>query len=85
MTKVYTQTYYGVSNQPIRDKSLWFSHCCGATFIPEPTEKVNVRGSHKGIKVWPGAIGKPYKGRKQQVDHVVTRNGTLTVSVRHEF
>ncbi len=82
-TAIYRQEYYGAPR--LRENGNWFAWCCGATYIPKPKPNTKVSGSHKGIKVWAGAVGEPYKGKKQTVDHVVTRNGTITVSVRHDF
>lgn len=81
---IYSHSYYGVSVNPI-NRGGWFANCCGATYISRPKPNAKVTGTHKGIKVWAGAVGKPYKGKKQTVDHVVTRNGTITVSVRHDW
>jgi hypothetical protein len=84
MTSVYRHNYYGASHEPMGNEA-WFCNCCGASYIAKPKPDAKVSPAHKGIRVWAGAVGAPYKGPKQTVDHLVTRNGTITVSVRHDF
>lgn len=74
---------YKANSNRMADR-VWFANCCGATYS-KVTPKTNTQGGHKGIKVWDGAIGTEYKGEKQSLTHVKTRNGTISVSIRHAW
>ncbi len=65
--------------------SGFFANCCGATYTKTITEKTKVSAGHKGIRVFEKEIGTPYQGDKQSLHHVKTRNGTITVSIRHTW
>lgn len=62
--------------------STWFSNCCGAKYIKEPTQANMTRG-YRGIRVAVGEILKPGVNKKQTVNVVNTKNGPLTIGVRH--
>lgn len=69
----------------MRAGSKWFADCCGATYKWHPDEKTKVTALHKGILVFDRIIGKEYKGKKQDVSHIKTRNGNLTICIRHTY
>ena len=64
--------------------SSWFASCCGARYS-KVTDKTKFQQGHKGILVFDGAVGKEYKGTKQSLTHVKTKNGTITVGIRHTW
>jgi len=59
-----------------------FSFCCGATYQKKITEKTKFTAAHKGIRVFDGLKHTPYVGPVMQLDHIKTRNGDITVSIR---
>jgi hypothetical protein len=65
--------------------SGFFADCCGATYTKTISDKTNVYATHKGIRVFDQEFGTPYQGNKQSLHHVKTRNGTITVSIRHTW
>ena len=66
-------------------ESTWLSGCCGAGWVKNPTEKTSLRRTHKGIRLIVGKHEEPYSGPKQHVDIVETKNGTITVGIRHAW
>lgn len=81
---IYKSRLYGRNKFEPADKS-WFSWCCGARYSPNVTSRTNFQAGHLGIRVFEGIVGEEYVGPKQQLKHIKTRNGDLTVSIRHEY
>ena len=65
--------------------SSWFGNCCGATYVKKPTDKTKVSAAHKGIRIFDHQFGEEYQGKKQDVNHIKTRSGNLTVCIRHTY
>lgn len=78
--KIYYSGYYGTTEA----SGSWFSSCCGARYVKKPS-KANMTNSYRGIRVAVGAVHEPYVGPKQCVDVVQTKNGPLTIGVRHAW
>lgn len=81
MNKIYTVSYYGSQNEA---SSTWFGHCCGAKYVKNPTP-VNLKKGYRGIRIAVGEVVPAYKGPKQSIDVINTRNGPLTVGIRHAW
>ena len=60
-----------------------FCGCCGSSYAQNLNGRANPAINAKGIKLMLGAIGKEQKGPKINIDHVKTKNGYVTVSIRH--
>ena len=71
-------------NSSSRAASSWFANCCGASY-PKITDKTKITATQKGFRVFDGAFGQEYEGRKQSVKHIHTKNGTITLSIRHTW
>jgi hypothetical protein len=71
--------YRANTNQ--RAARQWFADCCGASYA-NVTEKTKFSATHKGIRVFDGHVGTEYSGPKQNLTHIKTRNGNITVSTR---
>ena len=61
----------------------WVANCCGLSLSLNPSETEKGTGSHKGIKVYKGLVGKEYTGPKKSLTHIKTRNGNFTVSTQY--
>jgi hypothetical protein len=82
MNKIYKDPY-GNDNAYEEAPSTWFSWCCGARYIKEPTHNNMTRG-YRGIRVAVGDnIVNAGVHKKQEISVVQTKNGPLTVGVRH--
>lgn len=81
MSKIYEYGHYGRCDKEAH--GTWFSNCCGAKYIKEPN-KTNMTRGYRGIRVAVGdniiAAG---EHKKQTVNIVNTKNGPLTIGVRH--
>lgn len=62
----------------------WLCTCCGAR-AKEAGKEVDMTKNKRGILVAAGLIHAPYQGDKVEVTTIQTKNGPLTVSVRHVF
>ncbi len=64
----------------------WFSNCCGAKYYKTLTEKSKERiMQSRFITVALGDQIPEYSDDKTEVVHVKTKNGTITVKVRHAW
>jgi hypothetical protein len=80
MSKIYKENYYGGHEEA---PSTWFSFCCGARYIKNPT-KTNMTRGYRGIRVAVGDnIIDAGVRKKQEISVVQTKNGLLTIGVRH--
>ncbi len=80
---IYKQSDW--DNRYVKADSSWFANCCGATYVHKVSEKTKFNAPHKGIRVFSGIHGKEYEGTKQFLKHIKTRNGDITVNIRHVY
>jgi hypothetical protein len=79
-TNIY-DSLYGSGTIGVRD---WLCNCCGAR-AKEAGSMPDMTKNKRGILVAAGLIHAPYQGDKVEVTTIQTKNGPLTVSVRHVF
>jgi len=57
--------------------------CCGSRYKPTPkSNKVTITG---GITVYSGIVGKEVSNEYQEIKHIKTRNGDLTIGVKTKW
>lgn len=54
-------------------------NCCGATISHAKTYN---RARSRGIYIFPGVVGKEKDDDKDQIKHVKTKNGDVTIAVK---
>jgi hypothetical protein len=64
-----------------------FSSCCGSKYAGENPDEQTFKKGYRGIKL---AIGKhfeegDYNDGTQRIQHIKTKNGYLTTSIRHKW
>ena len=56
--------------------------CCGSSYTRSRPKKLS---TGRGIRVYEGIVGKAYSGKKNEIAHVKTRNGDVTIAIRKEW
>jgi hypothetical protein len=79
MMAIIKEGNYGIND------ARGISICSGATYSKRISANTNFRNSMRGIRILDGAVGKEGLCAKTDLKHVVTKNGTITVVVRHAW